>query len=123
LFFEELLNNDITFEGIDKIHKYSNGLITIRGASLFKKYTEWAQDNRFTKDWEPDIRQFYTRIQNEEVSLLKRRGYTFITFHPKDLHQYMFDKLWIDGDETVNMFAPKKEEDDDKLADEFENYF
>ena len=117
LFWEYILN------GLSKSIKTP---LNINGKELFEKYTTWCDENKFNKDYSTDIRQFYTKILNKKVSLVKIKGYTFVKFNPAELLEFMYEKQWIERDEididTFNTKSKQQKEEND-LDSEFENYF
>jgi hypothetical protein len=126
LFLNELLLGQIDITGTDSttISKNSNKEVKIVGKEIFRAFAEWCRDNKFNQQFEPNIKQFYTQIQNRYITRVKHNGYEHLKFIPSELHKYIIQMKWIDDDEA-SLFIDEKDtkEDDNVLDKEFENYF
>ena len=121
LFMEKILtDDDYTAEfGIAGIIKESNEVVRIKGSDLYNAYLSWADKNGFHKDYKPDIKQFYCKMQNKEVTSVSVNGYKHLKFVPASLMKYMIKMQWIESEDSFI----DEEEIDEGLDKEFEDYF
>tara|TARA_R110000824_G_scaffold195050_6_gene377717 strand:- start:761 stop:3442 length:2682 start_codon:yes stop_codon:yes gene_type:complete len=105
------------------LRKSFNEIQSVKGIDLFKDYTEWSKNNKYT--FETNARSFYSKLTSLNMPIINRiiHQSKFLEFKPREIYVRMIANSWFSRDEKLDQWLEEDVCKENEKVNLSEDYF